>query len=349
VVQEAIWVTGGDEYGICAGEPQWCGIHHYVGRSSDGGRSFVTTSYDTTVGVGNDNAYPYRITAHPWNADVAVVSGYQGLPTVFTHDGGATWGNASIVEGGNSVGPLLSVGPYGNFWWALPLARENNGADVSPTTPATFYFYNGTTSIFVSVDNGATWNRTYSGFPSWNVPLFAIVTPPRGTAAAGDIWAFSGWKLYHSIDGGMSFEAVWQLFSVQATLAVGPVPNGTSRVTGRTAAEMSARCARSGGGAARALPLASAAGPSYVVYAVGELMYQGAITVVVSADYGKTWKTLTTPAQGLGDSPNVVDVSLQSPGTVFVGTEGRGTFYLDASATLLEMLEACEGPAERPT
>ena len=59
------------------------------------------------------------------------------------------------------------------------------------------YYYNGTTTLWVSEDTGASFRPIYEAFPSWNVPYFGIATPPRGASAAGDVWAFSGWKLYH--------------------------------------------------------------------------------------------------------------------------------------------------------
>ena len=356
-------MTAGDEYGICRNG--WCGIHHYVGVSSDGGATFDETTYD--INIQNDNGYPYRVVAHPFNGSVAVITGYQGLPVLLTHDAGSTWGNASHVDANGDHSPLLSVGPYGNFWWAQPLARDNNAdATASASVPATLYYYNGTTALFTSTDNGITWGMTYSGFPMWNVPLFGIATPPRGTAAAGDIWAFAGWGLHHSVNGGANFSSVWQFYSIKNAIAVGPLPaNVTSKRTGRTASEMSALCASltpdharpkpatteliagdAAAGMTWAYPTSTAAGPAYVVYAIGLAAYTDPhYGVYVSADYGNHWTELTTPQQGLGDSPNMIEASLQQPGMVFVGTEGRGAFYLDASQAIASALERCEAEA----
>lgn len=240
--------------------------------------------------------------------------------------------------------------------------RDNNADAVgSPSTPATLYYYNGTSSLFTSVDNGVTWSNTYNGFPTWTVPIFAIATPPRGTAAAGDIWAFAGWQLHHSTNGGYNWSSAWQFYSVKNTIAVGPLPNGTSAKTDKSAAELSAICASKlpvdrqpkpatstllqsdiAAGRQYAYPASTATSAAYAVYAVGQLSYNDAqYGVYGSVDYGNTWVALTTATQGLGDDPNVVEASLQSPGTIFVGTEGRGAFYSDVSAVLMEALEAC--------
>ena len=355
-------MTAGDEYYI--ERNGWYGTHHWVGVSGDGGRSFTETTYDVTLQ--DSNAYPYRIVAHPFNATVAVITGYSGMPVTSTHDAGTTWGNASYVAANGQTTPLLSVGPYGNFWWAQPLARDNNAdPSGSASVPATIYYYNGTTSLFTSVDNGVSWKETYIGFPTWNVPLFGLATPPRGTAAAGDIWAFAGWQLHRSTNGGANFSQVWQFYSVKNVIAVGPLPsNVSSRRTGRSAAEMSALCAERlpagqrprgaseelissdvSAGRAWPYPLSYKGAPAYVVYAIGVVSYSAdssRVGLYVSADYGQSWHELTTATQGLGDSPNVLEASLSSPGMVFVGTEGRGAFYADASDVILRALEDCE-------
>jgi hypothetical protein len=50
--------------------------------------------------------------------------------------------------------------------------------------------------------------------------------------------------------------------------------------------------------------------------------------------------------QGLGDSPYVLEASAAHPGTVFVGTGGRGVFTRDVSPALREMLLSCEEAEE---
>lgn len=338
IVQDTIWVTAGDEYGSCVNG--WCGLHHWVAASHDGGATFVESSYDSTFT--ESNAIPYRIATHPYNGSVAIVSSTTGIPVVRTEDGGRTWSNCS---------GLVSTGVSGNFWWAIPLARENQIAP-SGDTPGVFYYYNGTSSVWVSADNGASWNETYSGFPSWDVPLFSIATPPAGTADAGVVWVFSGWKLYVSMDYAQSFSQVWQLSSVQSALTIGPLPDAIDSSTGMHARELQQRClaqaakrTQHGSHTSSSPPTAPtglySASTSYVVYAIGEVAYGGPTQVAFSVDAGASWNALYDASEGLGDSPNVLDVSLQLPGVVFVGTDGRGAFYTNGTAAIMHALAQC--------
>lgn len=70
-----------------------------------------------------------------------------------------------------------------------------------------------------------------------------------------------------------------------------------------------------------------------------------------SIDFGHSWIPLagansSTPTQGLGDSPLVLEASAKDAGVLFVGTGGRGAFVRDVSADLRAALLACEGGAE---
>ena len=132
--QDALWVTAGDEYGSCHGQPSWCGLHSWVGVSRDGGATFADTAWDSVYAV--DQANPYRVLVHPGDGGRALVAARTGLPLSFTRDYGATWGNAS----GPGGVPMQSCGQQGNFWFAQPLARENNDAAAAGSAAeATFY------------------------------------------------------------------------------------------------------------------------------------------------------------------------------------------------------------------
>ena len=204
---DALYVTAGDEYGSCHGSPSWCGLHSWVGVSRDGGASFVDTLYDDAFPVSQAN--PYRVAVHPFDGAKAVVAARSGLPVAYTRDFGATWQNATGV---------VSVGQQGNFWFGQPLARENQLDEAA--AEAVFYYYNGTGGLSVSADSGATFTPVYSGFPTWSVPFFGLATPPRGASAAGDLWTFAGWKLFHSISesagGGVAAPAARGLIETGA-------------------------------------------------------------------------------------------------------------------------------------
>ncbi len=228
----------------------------------------------------------------------------------------------------------------------------------APLTPPFPFFpffsadYNGTTTLFASTDSGATFTPVYSDFPSWNTPLFGLATPPAGAAAAGDVWAFAGWKLYHSVNGGANFSQVWEMYSIDRVLAVGPLPAVPG---GRSAGELALACAaraQAARGAAAAPPprplpprLPSGAPPAYAVYAVGPQTYEQE-GLYGSVDFGHSWVKLSganssTPTQALGDTPQVLEASLQQPGVLLVGTEGRGGYVRNVTEDLVRALLAC--------
>lgn len=78
------------------------------------------------------------------------------------------------------------------------LCHCSENAQINASSPeATVYYYNGTTTLFTSRDSGATFAITNTGLNPWNTPFFGVAVPPRGAAAAGDLWVFSGWQLFH--------------------------------------------------------------------------------------------------------------------------------------------------------
>ena len=333
----------GDEYGSCHGNPSWCGLHSWVGVSRDGGVTFQDSTWDDVYAI--DQANPYRVAVHPFDGSKAVVAARSGLPVTYTRDFGATWKN--------STGGVLSVGEQGNFWFALPLATEKQ-IDES-AVEAVIYYYNGTTTLFTSIDSGASFSSTYSAFPTWNVPYFAVATPPRGTAAAGDVWVFAGWQLHHSTNGGLNFSGVWAFYHPSTTITIGPLPSITSS-TGRKTGELAALCASQGarkGALDSHNPLpeqprtSTGALPSYVVYAIGIRNYDEPTALFASVDFGHSWIPLSganaTAEQGLGDSPLVLEASVKDPGVVYVGTGGRGAFMRNVTGDLVKALLGCEG------
>eukprot|EP00040_Diaphanoeca_grandis_P027314 m.155105 g.155105 ORF g.155105 m.155105 type:complete len:827 (+) comp30924_c0_seq6:1734-4214(+) len=340
---DAVWVTAGDEYGSCHGSPSWCGRHSWVGVSRDGGTTFTDTTWDDTYAI--DVANPYRVAVHPFDGAKAIVASIKGQPVTFTSDFGKTWGN--------STGGVVSVGQQGDFWFGQPLATENQ-IDVN-ATEATFYYYNGTTTLFVSTDSGASFKSVYTMFPSWNTPFFALATPPRDAAAVGDVWAFAGWKLYHSVNGGANFSQVWEFYHVDTIIAVGAVPQLRSPVSGRDERELSQLCGQRAAADAKVLghpelplppPTRSGAPASYVVYALGERNYGQPSALFASIDFGHSFFQLSggnaTASQGLGDSPTVLEASAKDVGVIYVGTGGRGVFSRNVTAELMNALLACE-------
>ena len=150
---------------------------------------------------------------------------------------------------------------------------------------------------------------------------------------------------------------MWEAYGVDKVIAVGPLP----AVPGvRSAGELALACARSAqqqqqqrsSSSSTPLPprplpphLPSGAPPAYVVYMVGPKDYN-AEGLYASVDFGHSWIPLagnasSTPLQGLGDTPQVLEASLQQPGVLLVGTEGRGAYWRDCTQDLVGALLAC--------
>jgi hypothetical protein len=254
----------------------------------------------------------------------------------------------------------------GDFWFGQPLATEKQLPESS--TEATFYYYNGTTTLFVSIDSGSSFKPVHTEFPSWNTPFFGVATPPRGSSAPGDLWAFAGWKLYHSINGGANFSSTWSFYHPSTTITVGALPHVTSARTGRDQSELAALCTRRGSINALkdgnpTLPVPVLVAPSsvskelpagerqqatagYAVYVFGIQAYDQPTALYASIDFGHTWIQLSggnvTAEEALGDSPTVLEASAKDVGVVYVGTGGRGLFERNVTAQLTTALLACE-------
>jgi hypothetical protein len=202
----------------------------------------------------------------------------------------------------------------------------------------------------------------YTSFPTWDVPYFAIATPPRGASVTGDIWLFAGWKLYHSVNAGVNFASVWSFYHPDTIITVGALPSVVSAATGRDERALAARCvarrrhdeatASGAGGAVERqslpVPAVSADGraSAYAVYVVGARAYHEASALWMSVDMGHSWIRLSggnaTSDQALGDSPTVLEASAQHPGTIMVGTGGRGIFERNVTAQIAAALLECE-------
>jgi hypothetical protein len=347
-VVDAVWVTGGDEYGSCHGTPKWCGLHSWVGVSRDGGATFADTAWDDQYQV--DQANPYRVAVHPFNGARAVVAARKGLPLTFTRDFGVTWAN--------STGEAVSVGFIGNFWFGQPLATEKQLRNTTEPErgesgggEATVYYYNGTTTLFVSTDSGGSFAPVHTGFPSWATPYFGVATPPHGASAAGDVWVFAGWKLYHSTNGGANFSQAWSFYHPDKTITIGALPMVRSPSSGRDERQLAALCTAKQAAKALeeglpALPVPAAPSAGYAVYVLGNQKYGDAAALYASVDFGHSWIALSganaTAEQGLGDYPSVIEASAKDVGVVYVGTGGRGLFGRNVTSTLAAALLACE-------
>ncbi len=172
----------------------------------------------------------------------------------------------------------------------------------------------------------------------------------------------SSGALLRSINGGDNLTALagWNSAPI---VALGPLPNASQlshALGGRSVRDLAAACARKAVVAGLPVhptlmqqqrPTSDAAAPlGYAAYALD--LHNGSTFTqpYVSVDYGLSWTSLFSvdpaPAVALGDAPAVLPAQMaasrQQPGTVFVGTGGRGIFYYNASAEIVRALLACD-------
>jgi hypothetical protein len=255
-----------------------------------------------------------------------------------SHDGGASWFTPATAPTGMGRVP---------FWWPLSLAVDHNAPGGAAGT--FFYLRNNFSApysqLWRSVDDGGSWqlvNGSLDG--SWQ-DLYTVATPFAGTSSYGDLWlSFAEWGtggVWHSVDGGATLQRTPTPAYTARTLALGPLPGGSLTCpdgSAHTMASLVQRCnARAG--------VAAAAG-SYAVYIYGQAgNWTGMNRVLASVDQGATWISLAQEGQALGDGPYTLSASEGAPGTVFVGTDGRGVFYADATPALVEAVAQCAGSA----
>ncbi len=141
--------------------------------------------------------------------------------------------------------------------------------------------------VYKSTDGGASFTVSASGLPGGGQ---ALVTVP---GQADDVWLAAGdGGLSHSTDGGLTFRALPAV--KQASLfAVGKAAPGRKNLT---------------------------------LYLDGALS-DGRKGIFRSLDSGVSWEAINDPREPVGDEPNAMAASFDTFGLVFLGTNGRGTYY----------------------
>jgi hypothetical protein len=152
----------------------------------------------------------------------------------FSLDGGTTWTAFATEPSGSTGAGTIAVSADGSTWvWSpqvgavsysrdraatwtaaagLPANAENSKVAADRVNSGTFYLARSNlTQLYVSTDGGATWT--------------ARATLPRGAGrprpvfgAEGDVWITTNAGLYHSVDSGLTANAV---AGVDAASAVG--------------------------------------------------------------------------------------------------------------------------------
>ncbi len=196
------------------------------------------------------------------------------------------------TNGGSSWSKVsgLPKGPKGPWYWGQPLAADKVNGN-------TFYYYS-SGKLYRSDDDGASFSIVNSSLPSesWSM----LKTVPRKDE---EVWVSLNWNgLYHSTDGGVNFEKIAgveraYLFAIGKPQTKSTIP--TLYLYGKIT------------GTDNSKPLST-------------LVASG---IFRSLDNGKTWTSIGDPHKPIGDDPNLMEASSQQFGLVFIGTNGRGTYY----------------------
>ena len=159
----------------------------------------------------------------------------------------------------------------------------------------TFFYAASGSTFYLSTDTAATFTQTTTLGSSTTVN--ALRAHP---STAGDIWASTDTGLFHSTDFGKSFVQIGS-----------GCTEGWSFGFGK--------------------PASDAAYP--VLF--GFFTVDGVTGLFKTEDEGVNWQLISDSSHGFGSaSANIVNGDLATYGRVFVGTNGRGIFYGDASGTL---------------
>ncbi len=212
-------------------------------------------------------------------------------PWLYTTDGGGTWQTCS---------GLPTPPSHSSF-------HKNLVADGS--IGGKFYYFNDASSsgvLYASTNSGQSFSAvSQSGLPTTWIDSWILGARPD---VAGDLWLSVDYDntnynngtrdgnvegLYHSSDGGVHWS---KLGNVNRAWQFGfgkPINNG---------------------------------GPA-AIYLFGRTYGDTVDSIYVSPDLGASWINIQASNNCLGDTPMAIAGSWQTAGRVFVGTNGRGTFY----------------------
>lgn len=194
----------------------------------------------------------------------------------------------------NTGGPLISR--YTSTFSAVSTLPSGTTTTIaSDKRNATVFYAGAAGSFYVSTDIGVTFTKTAT-LGSSTVVNKVRVHP----TVAGDVWASTDVGLFHSTNYGASFEQIGSGCTLGYSFALGAASTSTGYP---------------------------------VIY--GFFTVDNVLALYKTEDAGLNWAMISDAAHGFGAaSANVVGASYATYGLVFVGTNGRGTFYGVPSGTL---------------
>ncbi|KAJ7630671.1 hypothetical protein FB45DRAFT_990628 [Roridomyces roridus] len=232
----------------------------------------------------------------------------QGLQVALSSDGGQTWnqdyGAAANVSGGKVA---LSANADTVLWRSstngVLRSQYTNAFTAVPSLPSTAaiasdklnnsIFYGAASSSFYLSTDGGVTFSVKSTLGSSTSPFKVIVNP----TVSGDVWVSSDAGLFHSTNFGSSFTAIPGISQAWAIALGAPKSSGSY----------------------------------YAIFAAANI---GGVGYFRSDDGGVNWIRIDDVAHGFGSaSSNCLTGDFSTYGRVYIGTNGRGIFYGDASGT----------------
>ena len=320
------WVTGIEETAVITLGSPTAGPHLYSGFGDIGGYShedlqvsppmFGRPAFDNTDTVDYAGANPRvlvrsgmlhatageRRSCLAWSDDYG--KSWQAMPAPSPSVSSSKGGIPIIVSADGSVFVAMTPAPMvsrdrGKSWLPLGLPREAR-VIADRQDPRRFYAVDFETgSLWSSEDSGDTFKPLDSrGLPDSlrsdeprnpEVPLPLLAVPGR----SGDLWLVSQGRLFHSVDGGRSFEVI---------------PNDL-----RFARLSFGKAARDGDYPAL-----------YAIAARDDL-----VAIWRSDDGGSTWARINDAKHEYGRRFRCIAGDMRIYGRVYVGTDGRGIVYGD--------------------
>lgn len=243
------------------GAQRWRDTYFGV-TSDDGGRS-----WQPWANIPKNKIF-MRVAISPTDPQHYVVTTSEDQP-LLTRDGGSSWTEVSGLPDGET-------GPWN---WNQPLAAD--GARDN------YFYYYGKGKVYRSSDGGSSFQESEQDFPQDTRHILTTVP-----GVAGEIWlSLDEEGLYHSQDGGISFEKI-DLIEQAYLVTVGT-------------------------------PMSSKLPHSIYVYGT---LKNGKSGLFISVDSGQHWQQIDRISE-VPRSIKILVASSQQPGLIFAGTDGRGIQY----------------------
>ncbi len=218
------------DHAAFVGFHQWQGFWGIHGVTSDNGKSWKAFESVPTEELWKSDksakekvlAIGGQIAMSPTNPLWMVWAPTWGTWTHYTTDGGKSWKLANNLDHNPPPEKFDDRNNDHTHYQALPKSWSNSispwlssyilAADRKDPQGKTFYYFD-SGAFYYSNDGGANWSKSKaSNFPSWIIRPTIVPNPTQ----QGDVWMsfarnpedVNGNPLYHSIDGGKSFNKV---------------------------------------------------------------------------------------------------------------------------------------------